>query len=182
VSLASHWTPSKRAVLLIHTPSLPEAAHCIPTMGHVNSTTHPCILHNTSMYTPQHIHVYSTTHPCILPSQTMQVSQVLRYSEPLWHAASHQAVHSGFLWHLPLQHLAYIAAAYAAASHPCSPSFLADLLRASGKGSARSMGTRCEYVGLARTIHKYCVCTVILAGKCPNIRHYTVYTWSWPTL
>lgn len=65
--------------------------------------------------------------PC---SWTGQVSRVIPYSEPTWQSASEQALGSAFLWHLPLQHVAYIAAAYAAASHACSPAFLADLLHA----------------------------------------------------
>ena len=33
------------------------------------------------------------------------------------------------------------------------------------------------YLGLARTIYTYGVCTVFLAGRSPNIRSYTVYVY-----
>eukprot|EP00983_Pelagomonas_calceolata_P088500 1157213-Pelagomonas_calceolata.AAC.9 len=61
-------------------------------------------------------------------SLPLQVSHILPYSAPAWEAATQAALRTGFLWHLPIQHLAYITAALAAASHPCSHAFVAELL------------------------------------------------------
>lgn len=73
-------------------------------------------------------HTALSTHP-LTPFKS-QVSQIIPYSQPTWHTASQDALHTAFLWHLPLQHLAYISAAYAAAAHPCTPAFLTELLHA----------------------------------------------------
>ncbi|KAF5829204.1 hypothetical protein DUNSADRAFT_16408 [Dunaliella salina] len=68
--------------------------------------------------------------PASMNEGRAQVSHIVPYSAPAWEAATQAALHTGFLWHLPIQHLAYIAAALAATSHPCSRTFVAELLAA----------------------------------------------------